>query len=73
MPELQIYMQEHYIIAYYAMVAIMIVPVARIFMRAGYPAWYAAFLAVPMAGVALAAGWLAIRPWPALTKKDSGA
>jgi hypothetical protein len=61
---LNIYLQQHWLVAYYVFAAIAAVPTLRIFMRAGFPAWQAVVLLVPMAGVIGAAGLLALRPWP---------
>lgn len=53
---------------YYIFSAIMLWPMARIFMRAGFAPWWAALLAVPMVGYLLCAGLLTFRKWPANAK-----
>lgn len=49
---------------YYAAAAVLVMPVVRIFMRAGFnPAW-AMLLLVPVIGYIVCAGMLALRKWP---------
>lgn len=48
---------------YYLSAALMLVPVARIFMRAGFRPYWAGLLAVPEAGLILCLIVLALRPW----------
>lgn len=49
---------------YYAAALLMAVPVARIFIRAGFsPAW-AALLGIPDAGLIACMALLALRKWP---------
>jgi hypothetical protein len=40
-------------------------PLARVCRRAGLPAWWAGFVMVPVFGLAIVLGRLALTPWPA--------
>jgi len=52
---------------YYAVAAVLMAPVVRIFMRAGFhPAW-ALLLLLPVVGYIACAGVLALRKWPSAT------
>lgn len=50
---------------YYFSTLLMIVPVMRIFKRAGFQPWWALLLGVPDIGLALCVLALALRKWPA--------
>lgn len=58
---------------YYLSVLIGLWPVARIFRRAGFSPWLAAFLFIPMLGYVVCAGLLTFRRWPLLQKKTGEA
>lgn len=49
---------------YYAFALLMVVPVARIFMRAGFKPYWALLLGVPDVGLILCMVLLALRKWP---------
>ena len=49
---------------YYLFAMLAALPVARIFMRAGFKPYWALLLGVPDVGLILCAGLLAIRKWP---------
>jgi hypothetical protein len=49
---------------YYIFSLLMAVPVARIFMRAGFRPYWVLLLAVPDAGLILCTALLALRKWP---------
>jgi hypothetical protein len=56
--------------AYYVSIVIMLVPVVRIFERAGFRPWWALLLAFPKVGYIFCAGVLALRRWPGLKEKS---
>jgi hypothetical protein len=49
---------------YYVSALIMIWPMMVVFRRAGFRAWWALMLAVPMVGYLLCGGFLTFRSWP---------
>jgi len=49
---------------YYLFALLIVVPVARIFMRAGFKMWWTALLAVPDIGFILCAAALTFQKWP---------
>lgn len=51
---------------YYALALLIVWPLARIFRRAGLSPFYALALVVPMVGLTVAAGILALQKWPAV-------
>lgn len=57
--------------AYYVSVMLVMAPVARIFLRAGFRPFWALFLLVPYVGYIICAGLLALRRWPVLPKKEA--
>jgi len=56
---------------YYVSVLMIIVPVARIFQRAGLSVFYAAFLLVPWFGTVLTALAMVLQRWPVLPPKPA--
>lgn len=59
---------KHPFVAYYLSAALVVFPVARIFMRAGFKGWWAAFLAAPFVGFILCLAVLTFKRWPLLQK-----
>lgn len=57
--------------AYYMVAALLMMPVTRIFMRAGLHPAYALLLLVPQVGYIFCAGALALNKWPAATAADT--
>ena len=53
------------IYTYYVCALLLAIPVARIFMRAGFKPFWTALLLAPDAGLILCAALLAFRKWPA--------
>jgi hypothetical protein len=49
---------------YYMFALLTVVPLARIFMRAGFKPYWAGLLVVPDAGLILCLALLALRQWP---------
>ena len=49
---------------YYITMAIIVIPLARIFMRAGFKSFWATLLLVPAIGFLLCTLLLALRKWP---------
>lgn len=49
---------------YYLSAALVVVPLARIFQRAGFSLFWVALLAVPDAGLIFCLAVLALRKWP---------
>ncbi|MDD9901415.1 MAG: hypothetical protein OXT65_10580 [Alphaproteobacteria bacterium] len=54
------------LIMYYVFAVIVAYPVSRIFRRAGFPAYEAVALVLPVLGFLACAALLSLRPWPAL-------
>lgn len=56
----------HPLLVYYAAAVLIIVPMIRIFERAGFKPWWALFLAVPAVGHILCIAALVLQRWPVL-------
>lgn len=59
--------------AYYFSALLMVWPVGRIFIRAGFSAGYTAYLLVPAMGHIICLGVLTFKSWPVWQGKDAGA
>lgn len=64
--DIWINLQTDLVWQYYAVALLMVWPLVRIFRRAGLSPFFAAALIVPMVGLTVVAGILALKPWPAV-------
>jgi hypothetical protein len=64
-------LNDPHFVGYYKFVLLTIVPVGRIFMRAGFRPFWALFLAVPDIGLVLCTVFLALIKWPSRQPKGA--
>ncbi len=68
---LHIALKDPHFVGYYKFVLLTIVPLGRIFMRAGFKPWWALFLTVPDIGLVLCTVFLALIRWPSRQQKGA--
>lgn len=64
-------LKDTHFVRYYTFVLLAIIPVGRIFVRAGFKPWWALFLAVPDIGLVLCSVFLALIKWPSRQAKGA--